>query len=80
MFGDNQEIVPNSSIPHFSLNKRNIVLAYHCVCKIIATKTLGYYWMDGKKDQADNLIKHWSYPKVWHPLKPLLIYSGDSRI
>jgi hypothetical protein len=33
MFGDNQAVVTNSSIPHSSLNKRHNALAYHCVCE-----------------------------------------------
>jgi hypothetical protein len=28
---------------------------------------------------ADIVSKHWSYPQVWHLLKPLLFYSGDTK-
>jgi hypothetical protein len=59
MFGDNQAVVTNNSIPHSSLNKL-----------MIAAKILGYYWIDGKKNPADIVSKHWSYPQVWHLLKP----------
>jgi hypothetical protein len=41
MFGDNQEVVNNSSIPHISLNKRHNALAYHRVREIIAAKRFG---------------------------------------
>jgi hypothetical protein len=51
MFGDNQAVVTNSSIPHSSLNKRHKALAYHCVCEMIAAKILGYYWIDGNRSQ-----------------------------
>jgi hypothetical protein len=78
MFGDNQAVVTNSSIPHSSLNKRHNALAYHCVREMIAAKILGYYWIDGKKNPADIVSKHWSYPQVWSLLKPLLFYSGDT--
>ena len=27
---------------------------------------------------ADVVSKHWSYPQVWHLLKPLLFYSGNT--
>jgi hypothetical protein len=77
MFGDNQAVVTNSSIPHSSLNKRHNALAYHRVREMIAAGILGYYWVDGKKNPADIVSKHWSYPQVWHLLKPLLFYSGN---
>jgi hypothetical protein len=78
MFGDNQAVVTNSSIPHSSLNKRHNALAYHRVREMIAAKVLGYYWIDGKRNPADIVSKHWSYPQVWHLLKPILFYSGDT--
>jgi hypothetical protein len=77
MFGDNQAVVMNSSIPHSSLNKRHNALLYHQVREMIAAKILGYYCVDGKMNPADIVSKNWAYPQVWHLLKPLLIYSGD---
>jgi hypothetical protein len=44
---------------------------------MIAAKILGYYWIDGKRNPADIVSKHWTYPQVWHLLKPLLFYSSD---
>jgi hypothetical protein len=78
-FGDNQAVVINSSIPHSSLNNRHNALAYHRVREMIAAKFLGYYWIDGKKNPADIVSKNWSYPQVWHLLKLLLLYSGDTK-
>ncbi|MFA9289401.1 MAG: reverse transcriptase domain-containing protein, partial [Weeksellaceae bacterium] len=78
MFGDNQAVVTNSSIPHSSLNKRHNALSYHRVREMIAAKVLGYYWIDGKKNPSDIVSKHWSYPQVWHLLKPILFYSGNT--
>jgi hypothetical protein len=77
MFGDNQAVVSNSTIPHSSLSKRHNALAYHRVREMISAKILGYYWIDGKRNPTDILSKHWSYPQVWHLLKPLLFYSGE---
>jgi hypothetical protein len=77
IFEDNQAVVMNSSIPHSSLNKRHNALSYHCVREMIAAKILGYYWINGKMNPADIVIKHWAYPQIWHLLKPLLFYSGD---
>ena len=78
MFGDNQAVVMNSSIPHSSLSKRHNALGYHRVREMIAAKVLGYYWIDGKSNPADVVSKHWSYAQVWHLLKPLLFYSGNT--
>jgi hypothetical protein len=78
IFGDNQALVMNSSIPHSSLNKRHNALSYHRVREMIAAKILGYYWIvDGKLNPVDIVSKHWAYPQIWHLLKPLLFYSGD---
>jgi hypothetical protein len=80
MFGGNQAVVMNNSIPHSSLNKRHNALSYHRVREqMIAAKILGYYWIDGKLSPADKVSKHWSYPQIWYLLKPLLFYSGDPR-
>jgi hypothetical protein len=45
---------------------------------IITDKILVYYLLGGKKKPSDIVGKHWSYPQVWHLLKPLLFYSGDT--
>ena len=79
MFGDNQAVVTNSTIPHSSLNKRHNALSYHRVREMIAAKILGYYWIDGKKNPADVVSKHWGHQQVWHLLKPLLFFSGDTE-
>jgi hypothetical protein len=78
MFGDNQAAVTNSTIPHSSLNKRHNALSYHRVMKMIAAKILGY-WIDGKKNPADVVSKHWGHQQVWHLLKPFLFFSGDTE-
>ena len=78
MFGDNQSVVTNSTIPHSSLNKRHNALAYHRVREMIAANVLGYYWIDGKDNADDIVSKHWGYQQVWKLLKPLLFYSGNT--
>jgi hypothetical protein len=70
MFGDNQAVITNSSIPHSSLSKRHNALAYHRVRKMIAANILGYYLVDGKNNPADYFSNHWSYLQIWHILKP----------
>jgi hypothetical protein len=58
MFGNNQAVISNSTISHSSLNKRHDALAYHRVREMISAKILGYYWIDGKRNPADIVIKH----------------------
>jgi hypothetical protein len=65
MFGDNQSVVTNSTIPQTSLNKRNNALAYHQVREMIAANVLSYYWSDGKDNPADVVSKHWGFQQVW---------------
>jgi hypothetical protein len=77
MFGDNQAVVMNSSIPHSSLNKIHNALSHQRVREMIAAKILGYYWIGAKMNPADIVSKHWAYPQIWHLLKPLLFYSDD---
>jgi hypothetical protein len=79
MFGDNQAVVTNSTIPHSSLNNRHNALSYHKVREMIATKMLGYYWIDGKEDPADVVSKHWGHQQIWQLLKPLLFFSRDTE-
>jgi hypothetical protein len=80
MFGDNQSVITNSTIPHSSLNKRHNALAYHRVREMIAADVLGYYWIDGKDNPADVVSKHWGYQQVWKLLQPLLFYSGNTGV
>jgi hypothetical protein len=45
---------------------------------MIAAKILGYYWIDGKRNPADIVSKHWGYQQICHLLKTLLFYSGNT--
>ena len=78
MFGDNQAVVTNSTVPHSCLSKRHNALSYHRVREAIAAKVLTFFWINGKKNPADIVSKHWAYPQVWHLLQPILFYSGDT--
>jgi hypothetical protein len=78
MFGDNQSVVTNSTIPHSLLNKRLNALAYHRVREMIAAKVLSYYLIDGKDNPAFVVSKHWGYQHLWQLLKPLLLQSGNT--
>jgi hypothetical protein len=58
LFGDNQEVVNNSAIPHATLSKRHNTLSYHRVREAVAAGVLFFYWIDGKLNPADIVSKH----------------------
>ena len=78
MFGDNESVVKNSTVPHSQLGKRHIALSYHRVREAIAAKILKFYHIDRKKNPADVLSKHCGHQDAWPHLKPLLFWCGDT--
>ena len=79
MFGDNEAVVKNSTVPHSALSKRHNALAYHRVREGIAAKILGFYWIDGKENPADIVSKHWGYQQVYKLLRPILFSYGHTQ-
>jgi len=77
MFGDNKSVVDNAAIPTSTLSKRHHALSYHRVREAIAAKFVCFHWIDGKKNPADILSKHWDFVSVWPLLKTLLFWKGD---
>ena len=43
MFGDNESLVKNSTMPHSVLNKRHNALSYHRVREAIAAKIIAFF-------------------------------------
>jgi hypothetical protein len=78
MFGDNKSVVTNSTIPHSQLNKRHNALSYHKTREAVASNMIGFYHIDGDKNPADILSKHWGFQQVWWQLKSLLFWQGDT--
>lgn len=80
MFGDNQSVVTNATVPHSQLNKRHNALSYHRVREAMACKDLlGFYHIKGDTNPADILSKHWGFRQVWPMLKSLLFWSGETK-
>jgi hypothetical protein len=79
MFGDNKAVVTNSTLPYSQLNKRHNALSYHKTREAVASGMLGFYHVDGDKNPADVLSKHWGFQQVWWQLKSLLFWQGDTR-
>ncbi len=78
MFGDNQSVVTNATIPHSQLNKRHLALAYHKVREAIASNMLNFYHIEGTNNPADIMSKLWGYQQVASHLRALLFWHGDT--
>jgi len=61
MFGDNRSVVDSSTIPHAKLHKCHNARSFHQVHEAIAGAIIRFYHIDGNKNPADILSKHWGY-------------------
>ena len=78
MFGDNESVVNSSSRPDAKLHKRHVALSYHRVREAVASNMLSFLFIEGSKNPADILSKHWGYQCVWPQLRTLLFWQGDT--
>jgi len=78
LFGDNKSVVTSSTLPQSVLSKRHLALSYHRVREAIASGIVAFYHIEGKKNPADILSKHWAYNDVKDVLIPLLYWKGDT--
>ncbi len=79
MFGDNESVVRNSTVPHSQLKKRHNRLAYHRVREAVAAGIVLFHHIPGVTNPADILSKFWGFPQVWPVLKPLLFWYGETK-
>jgi len=80
MFGDNESVVKNSTVPHSQLKKRHLALSYHRVREAIASGIIVFHHIRGENNPADILSKHWGFAQVWKVLQPLLFWTGETNI
>ena len=59
VFGDNQSVITNSTIPQSQLQKRHAALSYHRVREAIAADIFQLYHINGDENPSDVLSKHW---------------------
>jgi hypothetical protein len=78
MFGDNKSVVDSSSKPHSKLHKRHTALSFHRVREAIASGIISFLHINGDRNPADILSKHWAYANVWQFMQPLLFWKGDT--
>jgi hypothetical protein len=75
MFGNNQLVITSSTMPQSKLNKRHILLAYHCVREAISRRVLEFHYIDGTINPADMLSKYAGYQQFWPILRSLLFWG-----
>jgi hypothetical protein len=80
LFGDNESVWKNATIPHSSLKKSHNALSYHRVREAIAANINAVFKIDGKNNPADVLSKHLGYSIAKFLLKPLLFWRRDIDI
>ena len=78
MFGDNESVVNSSSKPDAKLHKRHTALSFHRVREAIASGMVSFIFIEGSRNPADILSKHWGYSQVWPQLRTLLFKRGDT--
>jgi hypothetical protein len=78
VFGDNESVVQSASIPHGRLHKRHTMLSIFRMRDAIASNWLRIFFIPGNQNPADILSKIWGYSQVWHLLRPLLFWEGDT--
>ena len=78
IFGDNQSVVTNSTVPQSKLTKRHIGLSYHKVREAIAAGIARFSHVRGNTNPADILSKHWVMPSVWESLRPLMFPNWET--
>ena len=78
LLGDNKSVVDANVQPKGKLHKRHLMLSYNFVREAIAAGALRFSHISGGINLADVLSKHWSHGKVWHLLKPVMFWMGDT--
>ena len=78
VFGDNQSVVTQSTLPHSQLAKRMYALAYHRVREAVAAGIIAMHHVPGKINPSDVLTKFLGYQEAWHLVQPILHWRGDT--
>ena len=76
MFGDNRSVVTSTTLPHSTLSKRHMILAFHSVRGAIAAKIIDFHWIQSEYNLSDMLSKHWEHNKIYPMIQKLLITCG----
>ena len=80
MFGDNNSVIMNSTIPTSNLKKRHNALSYHKVREAICGKYIAYYKIPSENNYGDLMSKHNGYQQAYPLLRELLFWKGKADI
>ena len=78
MFGDNQSVVTQSTLPHSTLSKRWNALSYHRVREAIAGGWIRFEHIAGTENPADILTKSLPHYKASVFTDTLLFWKGET--
>ena len=78
VFGDNETVIKGATQPHDKLHKRHNMLSFHFVREAISRGFIQFTHIPGKENPSDIMSKHWGYSDIWHLLKPMLFWEGDT--
>ena len=78
MFGDNESVITNSTIPSSTLKKRHNALSYHRVREACAAGVMWFIHTPGKTNVADVLTKYLPWCDMKDKIGPVLFWKGDT--
>jgi hypothetical protein len=78
MFGDNESVITNSTIPKSTLKKRHNALSYHRVREACASGVMWFIHTPGKTNVADVLTKYLPWCDLKEKIGPVLFWKGDT--
>lgn len=78
MFGDNESVITNSTIPSSTLKKRHNALSYHCVQEACAAGVMWLIHTPGKTNVANVLTKYLPWCDMKDKIGPMLFWKGDT--
>jgi hypothetical protein len=78
MFGDNESVVTNSTVPKSTLKKRHNALCYHRVREACAARVMYFIHTPGKTNVADVLTKYLPWSGMKDKIGPILFWKGDT--
>ena len=65
-------------MPQSQLKKRHNALSCHRVREAIAAGVYDFYHLEGIKNPADMLSKHWGHNDAWRDPQVMLFWQGDT--
>ena len=72
LFGDNNAVILNTTIPSSQLKKKHNAIAYHRVRECVAAEICRFVHVDSVSNLADFLTKPLGAIAFWRVVKPVL--------